>query len=194
MDRTAGATGIGDAYRSGATGSNPNAPIDCLPEALRAVLADVETHFGPVTIVSTTHLHTDNHRPGSIREKLHFACKAVDIKTSHQPNEVIAFLRARPEVGGINTYRNRVIHFDLNARFGQAANNPIAAQRRRVGSKAPRHPQAQVGTMVQVPGPKADALQERPTSQPSQKGESAFKRSPVILDQLFSPGLLWPLY
>ncbi len=73
--------------------------------------------FGPVTIVSTTHLHTANHSPGSIREKLHLDCKAVDIRTPRDPKEVMAYLRSRPEVGGVNTYMNKVIHFDLNANY-----------------------------------------------------------------------------
>jgi len=97
--------------------SKSETPINCLPEALRAVLRDVEARFGPVTVVATTHLTTDNHSPGSIRDKLHQACKAVDIKTAHDPKELIAYLKSRPEVGGINTYRNRLVHFDLNAHY-----------------------------------------------------------------------------
>jgi hypothetical protein len=189
VDRTTAATDRGDAHRPPATGSNPSAPIECLPEGLRAVLADVETRFGPVVIVSTTHLHTDNHSPGSIREKLHFVCKAVDIKTPHQPNEVIAFLRSRPEVGGINAYRNRVIHFDLNASYGQTAHNPSTAQQRRAGVKAQRQPQARLGATAQNPSPKAGVM--RPTSQPTQQGDAASNtEGPLTLDQLFSRGSL----
>jgi Peptidase M15 len=184
-DRPAAATDQGDA----AAASNPNVPTECLPEALRAVLADVETRFGPVTIVSTTHLHTANHTPGSIREKLHLGCKAVDIKTPHQPNEVIAFLRSRPEVGGINSYRNQVIHFDLNANYGKTASNPGTAQQRRTGANAQRQPQARVGATAQNPSPKAGVTQARPTSQPTQQGDAASNTGwPPILDQLFSRG------
>jgi peptidase M15-like protein len=101
--------------------ANASAPIDCLPDALRTVLAELQARFGSVTIVSTTHLHTDNHSPGSARANMHSACRAVDVKTSHEPKEVLAFLRARPEVGGINSYRNNVIHFDLNAGYRTAS-------------------------------------------------------------------------
>ena len=191
MDRTAAATDPGYAHRPEATSSNPSAPIECLPEGLRAVLADLETRFGPVTIVSTTHLHTDNHSPGSIREKLHFDCKAVDIKTPHQPNEVIAFLRSRPEVGGINSYRNQVIHFDLNANYGKTASNPSTAQQRRAGASAQRQPQARVGATARDPSPKAGVRQGRPTSQPTQQGDAASNTGgPLTLDQLFSRGSL----
>lgn len=106
------------AKRSAETKSE--APTDCLPAPLRSVLRDLEARFGPVTVVATTHLTTDNHSPGSIRDKLHQACKAVDIRAARDPKEVIAFLKSRPEVGGINTYRNRLVHFDLSAGYKPA--------------------------------------------------------------------------
>jgi hypothetical protein len=97
------------------------APLDCLPEALRTVLSALEARFSSIKIVSTTQLHTANHSAGSARANMHSACKAVDIKTAHETKEVLAFLRARPEVGGINSYRNNVIHFDLNAGYRTAS-------------------------------------------------------------------------
>ncbi len=87
--------------------------MDCLPEGLRTVLQDVQARFGTVTLVSTRQLHTDNHSPGTARHKLHAACKAVDFKVEGDLNAVTAYLRARPEVAGVNSYRNnRVIHID----------------------------------------------------------------------------------
>jgi hypothetical protein len=41
----------------------------------------------------------------------------VDIRANRDPKEVIAFLKSRPEVGGINSYRNQLVHFDLNAHY-----------------------------------------------------------------------------
>jgi hypothetical protein len=105
------------------------ASTDCLPAPLRAVLRDLEARFGPVTVVSTNHLTTDNHSPGSIRDKLHQACKAVDIRSARDPKEVVAFLKSRPEVGGINTYRNRLVHFDLNAGYKTERNEAAASGR-----------------------------------------------------------------
>jgi hypothetical protein len=189
-NRTAAATDPDDTRPAAATNPNPGAPTECLPEGLQAVLADLETEFGPVTIVSTTHLHTANHTPGSIRENLHFACKAVDIKTPHQPNEVIAFLRLRSEVGGINTYRNGVIHFDLNANHGKTASKPSTAQQRAL-AKTQRQPQARVGAMAQDRRPKAGVIQQRPTPQLRQQGETAsHPGNPLASDQLFSRGSL----
>jgi uncharacterized protein YcbK (DUF882 family) len=104
-----------------ATTSNSSAPLDCLPDALRTVLRDLEARFGKVTIVATTQLQTANHSAGGARANMHADCKAVDIKTAREPKEVLAFLRSRPEVGGTASYRNNVIHFDLNAAFRTVA-------------------------------------------------------------------------
>jgi hypothetical protein len=101
--------------------SQSGAPLECLPAPLRAVLDDLQSSFGPVTVVSTTHLHTDNHEAGSVRAKMHPACRAVDIRTARDPKEVVAFLRSRPEIGGVNSYRNRIIHFDLNQGYRTSA-------------------------------------------------------------------------
>ena len=90
-------------------------PTDCLPAGLRGVLKDVEARFGAVTLVSTTELHTDNHSRGSTRHKLHTACKAIDFKVKGDRRAVVAYLRAHPEVAGVNTYGNNgVIHMDHN--------------------------------------------------------------------------------
>jgi hypothetical protein len=93
--------------------SSAKAPLDCLPEGLRTVLQDVQTRFGTVTLVSTRELHTDNHSPGSARHRMHGDCKAVDFKVEGDLTAVTAYLRSRPEVSGVNSYRNnRVVHID----------------------------------------------------------------------------------
>jgi uncharacterized protein YcbK (DUF882 family) len=132
------------------TASNAAAPTECLPEALRTVLTELQSRFGPVTIVSTTQLHTDNHSAGSARASMHSACKAVDFKTSHEPQDVMAFLRSRPEVGGVNSYRNKVIHFDLNAGY-QAAGRSRGTQPRRAFARSRRQPRMPESAMAQEP-------------------------------------------
>jgi uncharacterized protein YcbK (DUF882 family) len=73
----------------------------------------VQARFGTVALVSTLELHTDNHSPGTARHKMHSACKAVDFKVEGDLTAVTAYLRSRPEVSGVNSYRNnRVIHID----------------------------------------------------------------------------------
>jgi uncharacterized protein YcbK (DUF882 family) len=91
--------------------------MECLPNELRTVLADIAAQFGPVTVVSTTSLRTDNHAPGSARTKLHLACKAIDFKAQGRVPDMLSYLRSRPEVAGINSYRNGVIHIDVNERY-----------------------------------------------------------------------------
>lgn len=111
--------------------SSAKAPTACLPASLKDVLSDVEALFGKVTIVSTTRLHTDNHWRSSVREKLHADCKAVDFRTLSATKDVIAYLRTRRDVGGINSYRNNVIHIDHS---GARADN----SRKTAKKKAPR--------------------------------------------------------
>ena len=96
-----------------ASANSPAAPTECLPTGLRNVLKDVEARFGAVMLVSTTELHTDNHSRASVRHKLHSACRAVDFKVRGNGKAVVAYLRSRPEVAGINSYGNNgVIHID----------------------------------------------------------------------------------
>ena len=90
-------------------------PTECLPAGLRSVLRDIEARFGAVMLVSTTELHTHNHSRNSVRHKLHRACQAVDFKVKRNGKAVVAYLRSRPEVAGINIYGNNgVIHIDHN--------------------------------------------------------------------------------
>jgi hypothetical protein len=105
--------------------TSAKAPTECLPPGLRAVLQEVQARFGPVTLVSTTALHTDNHSHGSTRHKMHTHCRAVDFKVQGDVQAVLAFLKSRPEVGGINSYRNNgVIHIDQNSRPVVAGKRP----------------------------------------------------------------------
>lgn len=102
------------------------APLDCVRAELRTVLADVAARFGPVNVVSTNRLNADNHTPGTARHNLHTACKAVDFKTGGNVREVLTYLRSRPEVSGINSYRGGLIHIDLNERSRAAGLRPRA--------------------------------------------------------------------
>ena len=110
------------------------APTECLPGELRAVLADVAARFGDIAVVSTHKLNTVNHSSGSIREKLHHACNAVDFRPDRDRiDEVKKYLRSRPEIGGVESYRNGVVHIDRKGSeaagvqaFG--ARRPAAAQ------------------------------------------------------------------
>ncbi len=98
---------------SSAVASSSKTPTNCLPADFLGVIREVEARFGAVTLVSTTSLNTNNHGTGSARHKLHTDCRAIDFKVAGDTAAVTAFLRSRPEVQGINVFRNNgVIHVD----------------------------------------------------------------------------------
>jgi hypothetical protein len=110
------------------------APTECLPPGLRAVLADVAARFGDISVVSTHQLNTANHSSGSIREKLHHACNAVDFRPDRERvEEVKKYLRGRPEIGGVESYRNGVVHMDLK---GSEVASASARPRRQATAQA----------------------------------------------------------
>jgi hypothetical protein len=120
----ASATQALPAMAAPAIASSAKTPTECLPAEFKTLIREIEARFGSVTLVSTTTLHTNNHGTGSTRHKLHTDCKAVDFKVAGDVNALTTFLRSRPEVGGINTFRNNgVIHIDYNERRRAAARN-----------------------------------------------------------------------
>lgn len=110
---------------------SPRAPMQCLPERIRGVLTELAQAVGEVEIVSTTELHTDNHSPGSVRAKMHADCKAVDLRVRGKLAEAVAHLRAQPELGAVQSYRNGVIHLDFEPRGAERSAAPAR--------EAPRH-------------------------------------------------------
>lgn len=93
-----------------------SAPTNCLPGDLRDVVADVASKFGPVSIESTHRSKSRNWRAGGARQSLHLSCRAMDFRVRTRVRGVMAYLRARPEVGGLKIYRNGIIHIDNGQR------------------------------------------------------------------------------
>ncbi|WP_188311865.1 D-Ala-D-Ala carboxypeptidase family metallohydrolase [Salinarimonas soli] len=87
-------------------------PTRCLPGDLKAVLADVTARFGPVTLESTHRPRSVNRRKGGAPNSLHIACRAIDFRVRARTAGLMAYLRSRPEVGGLKAYRNGIIHID----------------------------------------------------------------------------------
>ncbi|HEY8565370.1 MAG TPA: hypothetical protein VIL65_07715 [Beijerinckiaceae bacterium] len=117
-----------------------NVDLSCLPDTLRNVLADTAAKFGKVTVVSAHVLNTDNHSPGSTREKLHLDCKAADFRVQADATEVMAYLRSRRELNGINSYRNGVFHIDVPSREARTTAGP--APRARSANRSTRQGEA----------------------------------------------------
>lgn len=150
----------------GSLKTDATAATDCLPGELRSVLADVAARFGEVTVVSTHQLNTANHSSGSIRERLHHDCKAVDIRADRSRiDEIKTYLRGRPEIGGVESYRNGVIHMDVSGTA--AASRPARAR------ATPMQSAAQVAP--------ADAL--KTASPPQERPQAASPFAPAVPDR-----------
>ncbi|MFC4172203.1 YcbK family protein [Microvirga sp. GCM10011540] len=93
-----------------------SAPTKCLPGDLREVVAAVAAKFGPVSVESTHRSRTRNRKAGGARQSLHLACRAIDFRVRTRARGVMAYLRSRPEVGGLKVYRNGIIHIDNGQR------------------------------------------------------------------------------
>jgi uncharacterized protein YcbK (DUF882 family) len=93
-----------------------SAPTRCVPGNLLAVVADVSARFGTVSVESTHRTRGHNWRAGGARQSLHLSCRAVDFRVRARAGGVMAYLRSRPEVGGLKIYRNGIIHIDNGER------------------------------------------------------------------------------
>ena len=80
------------------------------------VVADVATKFGLVSIESTHRTRGHNGRAGGAPHSLHLSCRAVDFRVRARSRGVMAYLRSRPEVGGLKIYRTGIIHIDNGER------------------------------------------------------------------------------
>jgi hypothetical protein len=84
------------------SGGSASTGTGCLPPVLKTRLAQIESRFGPVRVVST-------HRPGArirgtSRQSYHASCRAVDfIPPSGKKGEVLRWLYANHE-GGVGNY------------------------------------------------------------------------------------------
>jgi hypothetical protein len=102
--------------------SSPGTPTECLPQELHGVLQDVQARFGAVTLVTTAARQTDHHAHGSLRQKLHAECRAVDFKVAADLPAVMAYLRGRPAVAISVFPKSGVIHLESNNRRQVASN------------------------------------------------------------------------
>jgi Peptidase M15 len=109
-------TGFHAFVERGAIVLRASAPTGCLPGDLQEVVADVAAKFGSVSIESTHRSKGRNWRAGGARQSLHISCRAIDLRVQARARGVMAYLRSRPEVGGLKVYRNGIIHIDNGER------------------------------------------------------------------------------
>lgn len=91
---------------------DPGVPLTCLPPVVRRALNDVAMRFGPILVRSTDRGNGRFVRTDDWRGSYHKDCRAADFRVSGNGAAVIAFLRMRPELGGVKRYRNGLIHID----------------------------------------------------------------------------------
>jgi hypothetical protein len=114
-----GSRGLSGFHASVVQGSitlRTSAPTRCLPGDLQEVVAEVASRFGSVSIESTHRSNGRNWRAGGARRSLHLSCRAIDFRVRARARGVMAYLRSRPEVGGLKVYRNGIIHIDNGER------------------------------------------------------------------------------
>ncbi len=95
---------------------DPGVPLTCLPAPIRRALNDVALRFGPVLVRSTHRGNGSFVRTDAWRGSYHRDCRAADFRVSGNPSAVLAFLRARHELGGVKRYRNGLFHIDNGPR------------------------------------------------------------------------------
>jgi hypothetical protein len=100
----------------GAIVLRPRVPVACLPGSLRLVMADVAARFGGVSVESTHRTRGHNGRAGGAPHSLHLSCRAIDLRVRTRARGVMAYLRSRPEIGGLKMYRTGIIHIDNGER------------------------------------------------------------------------------
>jgi len=92
------------------------AAADCLAGGLRSVLVELATTFGPLVVNSTCRSRAHNAKVGGAKRSFHLTGNAVDFRVPGNPRPVLAFLRARKDVGGLKHYGGGVFHVDSGPR------------------------------------------------------------------------------
>ena len=89
---------------------------DCLAAPLRTVLVELAQSFGHLQVNSTCRSHRHNARVGGAKRSFHLTGQAADFRVSSSPRAVLAFLRARGDVGGLKHYGGGLFHIDTGPR------------------------------------------------------------------------------
>lgn len=89
-----------------------NAPWQCVPNGLKAVVYEVSRRYGLVIVNSTHRSRSKNRRIGGARKSYHLRCAAVDFRVKGNTSAVLKYLRRHPNVGGVKRYRSGFFHID----------------------------------------------------------------------------------
>jgi hypothetical protein len=94
----------------------PLASVDCLAAPLRGVLTELTAAFGPMTVRWTCRDKQLNARVGGARRSYHLTGNAVDFNMTGNYRAILAFLKAKKEVGGLKHYGGGAFHIDTGPR------------------------------------------------------------------------------
>jgi hypothetical protein len=94
----------------------PTALTDCLAAPLRGVLVELAGAFGPITVRWTCRSKEVNARVRGAKRSYHLTGNAVDFNVTGNYRAVLAFLKAKKEVGGLKHYGGGAFHIDTGPR------------------------------------------------------------------------------
>jgi hypothetical protein len=94
----------------------PLASFDCLAAPLRGVLSELAAAFGPLTVRWTCRDKQLNARVGGAKRSYHLTGNAVDFNMSGSYRAILAFLKAKKDVGGLKHYGGGAFHIDTGPR------------------------------------------------------------------------------
>ena len=93
-----------------------DAPWECIPPELKAVLGQIAERWGTVTINSSHRSVAHNRKVGGKPRSFHLKCQAADFSVQGSHKGLVAFLKAHPLVGGYKRYRAGHFHIDTGPR------------------------------------------------------------------------------
>lgn len=93
-----------------------SASSSCLNASLRRLVAEIGTHFGPVTVNSTCRSRHHNATVGGAPHSQHLSGNAVDFSVGRNARAVRAFLSGHRGVGGLKHYADGHFHVDTGPR------------------------------------------------------------------------------
>lgn len=107
--------GMARSTQMGVYTASPNISTNCFRPRLLALLADIHHKYHrPVIVTSGYRGSVHNARAGGVRDSLHIACAAADIKVPGiNKYQLAGFVRSLPNRGGVGLYCHQAVHVDI---------------------------------------------------------------------------------